>query len=404
MAQMIKEWVMSFEQYIKEPRIDQRFSLPSLQNPKEFITAPEVAMQIDLVPEFHPSGGFNEIVTAMAVFSHYLFAYPTSNSDAKTTAKFIISKMIKHAYWPTIPISDKESAFVSHVIKEVASIFEITLKHAITKHAQTIGMLERSYASIKQALKIETSERRSLWHKDVNIAVLNYNRPYHAINGCEPSRLFHGRILHNFLDLKMGICPQKSPTQIWQFAQDVLEQMELNFQDVRKIAKLTLNTKRIRTRKLTLQNSKKQIMCMSYSLKQIIKELKFPLQNFGGLGLNLLKRPYQTTISWYEKLTQTKRKCFIARDYANSYPDHLYPMYKSRHENGDPTWKWSLNMLVHTPEHGSVNTKGQFLIAIMIMRHSSTQRKSHYDLIYEPTKWVPFQEPYKEVPQKLFPR
>ena len=64
---------------------------------------------------------------------------------------------------------------MSHVIKEVAGVLGTSLKHTTTKHAQTIGLLERSHASIKQALKIETGERRSLWQKYINIAVLNYN-------------------------------------------------------------------------------------------------------------------------------------------------------------------------------------------------------------------------------------
>ena len=80
--------------------------------------------------------------------------------------------MTKHAYLPTILISDKGTAFTSHVIKEVAGVLGITLKHATTKHAQTFGLLERSRVSIKQALKIETGERRSLWHKNVSIASL----------------------------------------------------------------------------------------------------------------------------------------------------------------------------------------------------------------------------------------
>ena len=83
--------------------------------------------------------------------------------------------MTKHAYLPTTLICDKGTAFMSHVIKEVAGVIGITLKHATTKHAQTIELLERSHASIKQALRIETEERRSLWHKYINIAVLNYN-------------------------------------------------------------------------------------------------------------------------------------------------------------------------------------------------------------------------------------
>ena len=200
MAQLIREWVLSCEQCLRESRINPRLTRPPLQNPIENITAPEDAMQIDFVPGLQPSGGYENIVTAIDVFSRYLFAYPISNQDAKTVAKVLISIMTKHAYLPTTLILDKGTAFTSTVIKEVAGVLGITLKHATTKHAQTIGLLERSHASIKQALKIETAERRSLWHKYVSIAVLNYNTSYHASIGCEPSRVFHGRIPYNILE------------------------------------------------------------------------------------------------------------------------------------------------------------------------------------------------------------
>ena len=83
--------------------------------------------------------------------------------------------MTKHAYLPTTLISDKGIAFISNVIKEVAGVLGITLKHATTKNGQTIALPERSHASIKLALKIETGEGRSLWHKYVSIAVFNCN-------------------------------------------------------------------------------------------------------------------------------------------------------------------------------------------------------------------------------------
>ena len=51
-------------------------------------------MKFELVPELHPCGGFENIVTAMDVFSRYLFAYPTSNQDGRTIAKIIINIMI----------------------------------------------------------------------------------------------------------------------------------------------------------------------------------------------------------------------------------------------------------------------------------------------------------------------
>ena len=164
---------MSCNQSIRESRIDHSFSRPPLQNPNEHITAPEDAMQINLNPETPPSCGYENIVTAMDVFSRYLLGYTTSNQDAKLIIKNIKNIMTKHAYLPTTLISDKSSAFVSHVIKEVAGVFGITPKHATRKHDQTICLLERSHVSIKQALKLETGEGRSFWHKCISIAVLN---------------------------------------------------------------------------------------------------------------------------------------------------------------------------------------------------------------------------------------
>ena len=87
---------MSCGQCIRESRIDRSLTRPLLQNPNEHITAPEDAMQIDLVPDFPRSGGYENIVAAMDVFSCYFFAYPTSNQDAKTFAKVLLNIMTKH--------------------------------------------------------------------------------------------------------------------------------------------------------------------------------------------------------------------------------------------------------------------------------------------------------------------
>ena len=105
MTQVIREWVMSCEQCLRESSIHRSLTRLPLQNPNKHITAPEDAMQIDLVPELPPSGGYENIVKAMDVFSRYLFAYPTSNQDAKTISKVLINIMTKHAYLPTTLIS-----------------------------------------------------------------------------------------------------------------------------------------------------------------------------------------------------------------------------------------------------------------------------------------------------------
>ena len=79
MAQLFREWVLSNEQCLRESRINPPLTRPPLQNPNEYFTAPEDAMQVDLVPGLPPSGGYENTETAMDMFSRYLFEHPTSN-------------------------------------------------------------------------------------------------------------------------------------------------------------------------------------------------------------------------------------------------------------------------------------------------------------------------------------
>ena len=167
------------------------------------------------------------------VFSRYLFAYPTQDVTAKTTRRCIVDVMTRHAYLPTLISLDKGSEFRSEVVAEITRILEIQIGHASTKHAQTIGFLERTHASMKTALKISTGERRSMCHKYVQIAVMNYNTTCHETLGCEPSTVSHGRVPYNVLDVKLGIGPKWKTTA----NSDKAEQLQKQFDEVRATAK-----------------------------------------------------------------------------------------------------------------------------------------------------------------------
>ena len=166
---------------------------------------PEDALQIDLLPNLplegmKSSGGYENILTALDVFSRYLFAYPLIDVSASSTAKVLIDIMTIHAYLPTTLISDNGTAFTSRLVEEVANILGIQIKCATTKHPQTIGKLERTHASLKGNLKMASGEYRRQWHKYLPLAVINYNTTYHSIIGCKLSRIFHGIVPHNILD------------------------------------------------------------------------------------------------------------------------------------------------------------------------------------------------------------
>ena len=50
-------------------------------------------MQIDLIPVLPINGGYQTVMTAMDVFSRYLFAYPLVEATASKTAKILIDIM-----------------------------------------------------------------------------------------------------------------------------------------------------------------------------------------------------------------------------------------------------------------------------------------------------------------------
>ena len=165
LAKKIKQWEMPCEDCIKYKRINNSQIRPKMINNTEHVLGPEDILEIDKLPNLPNSAGYQNIVTMIDVFSRYLFAYPTQNATAKSIGRCIVDVMTRHAYLPTLILSDKGSQFRSEVVAEITQILEIQINHASTKHAQTIGILERTHASIKTALKISTSGRRSMWHK-----------------------------------------------------------------------------------------------------------------------------------------------------------------------------------------------------------------------------------------------
>ena len=128
----------------------------------------------------------------MDVFSRYQSTYCVSPAYVKTIVRASVDIITRHAYLPK------------------------------TIHAQTIGILERCHASLKEALKISTGELRTTWHQFVPIATLNYKTTYHSALGYEPSRVFHLRVPYNVLELKFGLKQSQTQTPTTDTGADIV--------------------------------------------------------------------------------------------------------------------------------------------------------------------------------------
>ena len=215
-------------------RTDNRLLTQPMIDTSKLALGPEDALKVDIVPFDEPSNGLTAIVTAMDIFSRYLFTYCVTKIDAKTIARVLVDIMTRHAYLPTTIKTDKGTQFMSEVVADTTSVLGIQLRHATTKPAQTIGILERCHASLKEALKISTGERRTMWHQFVPTATLNYNTTYHSAIGCEPSRVFHGRIPYNVLELKFGLKQNQKTNPTTDIGEEVVQKTRMIHESVSK--------------------------------------------------------------------------------------------------------------------------------------------------------------------------
>ena len=150
-----------------------------------------------------------------------LFAYHTTSQDAKPIARDMNKILTKHTNLATTTVSDDSLPFVAQMVTQYQTFVDLPYNMPRPKIRRRLESSKEHRPHFKkyQRLKIETSKRRCMWYKYVNIAVLNQNTSYHSSIGCEPSRIFHGRVPYNVFDLKMDVRPQKPLMPISQITQ-----------------------------------------------------------------------------------------------------------------------------------------------------------------------------------------
>ena len=174
---------------------------PPLQPVASERNFPADTMQIDLVGKLQASP-HTFVLTAIDVFSRYLFAVALTKGESDNVAKALISIFLRHAYIPRMIICDLGTAFTSTLMTALTAQLEVQLKYCTLKHAQSIGLVERSHGPLKHILKLNSNESFTNWHKYLDFAVFIHNTTYNPSIGCTPSDLFHGRPPITPLDLR----------------------------------------------------------------------------------------------------------------------------------------------------------------------------------------------------------
>ena len=232
--------------------------------------------------------------------------------------------LCKYTYLPTTIITDMGTQFNSQVTKEVAAVVSIELKHAKTKHVQTIGLLECTHASVKAHLKAATGEFRNNWHKFLPLAVLNHNTTHHATLGCEPARVFHGRIPHKILDFKL----RYNPNPRFQPQTDVAEEVQrrialLHDQTKKNIVQSYLKYEAYYDRKAKAAPLTSGDYCFILNPKADTQATKIPFREFCWVGPFKVEKVLPNNNYIVRRLGTKKPNYFIAFNYEYTFLKRL---------------------------------------------------------------------------------
>ena len=203
---------------------------PPLQKIYDPCHGPEDMLEIDIVGPLPASNSCTHILAAVDVFSRYLFAVPLKRPDTHSVVRGLLSIFTKHAYVPKHILTDKGTAFTAELLTEIAKAADKHISHATIKHAQTIGMVERTHAKLKKILKISVNADRPQWDRYVDIAIMAHNTTYHDSLKCSTTEIFHDRIPYIPLDLQFRNAIKPAETKC-KDVNEILDKMNFIFRD-----------------------------------------------------------------------------------------------------------------------------------------------------------------------------
>ena len=117
------------------------------------------------------------------------------------------------------------------------------------------------------------------------LAVLNHNTSYHASIGCEPTRIFHGRIPYNILDHKLGNNPNEKISPTTEFAEEIQNRTKILIDKTKQnIMQSYIKYKKYYDRKAKAAPLKENEYCFVLQPKADNQGSKIPFRDYRWVG------------------------------------------------------------------------------------------------------------------------
>jgi transposase InsO family protein len=132
---------------------------------------------MDLIVKLPLSDGFDSILT---VTDHdcskaAIFIPCHETATASTIADLYVQHVFPHYGTPRKIITDRDTRFVSHFLKELCCILDIKQNISSAYHPQTDGQSERTNQWLEQYLHIFVDHRQTTWRQWLPLAQYIHN-------------------------------------------------------------------------------------------------------------------------------------------------------------------------------------------------------------------------------------
>ena len=202
---------------------------------------PMDVLQIDLVgplvegKKYNGQRGYYYILTAIDVYSKFLFTVPLKNKTAEVVAVALVEILLRVGLSSRIA-SDLGNEFQAKIICDVNKMLGIEQLRSTSMKPTTQACIERVHRSMHALFAKSDMFKQSEWPEFLPKITLAHNMAVHSSTCYTPYYLFHGREGICPLDLLTEIPADNVPTDVHDFALKLTEHLREAFSYIQKHA------------------------------------------------------------------------------------------------------------------------------------------------------------------------
>jgi hypothetical protein len=185
--------------------------------------SPMSVLAIDFIEGLIPDEyGNNTIMVVIDTFSRFVELFPMKGNSAQVAAHALIQHIGRYGM-PYQITSDKGSAYISKLIKEIIDMMGTNLVHTMAYSKQENAIVERANKEIERHIRnfIFDNEVIQKWSKYIPLVQRICNSCKHRITGVTPAEILFG----NAVDLDRGIflayVPDDTPQKLSHWMADM---------------------------------------------------------------------------------------------------------------------------------------------------------------------------------------